>query len=204
MFFEHLNIPPLTKLKNIRENYYDNVFHYNDNYVKDVFKTTLSKIQDKSLKNDFLDAFNGSRQLWTPYIITNTGDAIAKDIRIIFQPGNVYGIYELIYSNLDHQGINYIEPKSTKAVSVWNISDAKSVTLQIPVLKPNEVKIVVIKSNSLLPGDEILRIKDYAGEEKNMNIIKYSLIGFLIVSIIHFIMLFLVKGKKEMGNHLER
>lgn len=197
MFFEYLNIPVLEKYKNSKENYYDNVFLFSDNYVKDVFRTTLEQIIDINLQNDFLEAFNGSRQLWTPYVITNRGKAIAKDIEIIFQPGSVYGIYELIESNLDHQGIGYGESKTRRATSNWYISDAKSTLLQIPALKPGEVKVVVVKSSFILPGDEILRIKDYIGEEKNMNIIGYSLFAFLIISVAHFVILMLLRNKDQ-------
>lgn len=194
MFFESLQIPVIEKYKYKQENYYENVFKLSDNYSKDIFKETLDEIDDIGLKTDILDSFNGSRQLWTPFVITNTGDAIAKDIQIIFQPGNVYGIYELVFSNLDHQGIIYYEENKESTPYILN---AKSILLQIPVLKPKEVKIVVVKSSSMLPGNEILRVKDYTGEEINKRILGYLILAFFLLSVVYCVMLLISNNKNR-------
>ncbi|MCB4791680.1 MAG: hypothetical protein LHV68_07305 [Elusimicrobia bacterium] len=195
-FFSLLNIPAPKKYKSEKDNYYENVFNFNDNYNKDVIKDALDKIKDRDLKTDFLDSFNGSRQLWTPFVIRNAGDAPAKDISIIFQPGCVSGIHELIYSNLDHQGIGYTSAVKTPSNNLY-VFDAKNNVLQIPILKPGETKIVVIKSISMLPGDEILRVKSYIGEQINRNMIKWWLIISSVLSFIYFFVLLVLEYKNE-------
>jgi len=197
MFFDHLNIPVPEIYQKKRDNYYYNVFQYKDNYVEDVFKKALDKIDDISLKTDFLDSFIGNRQLWTPFIIKNVGNATAKDIQIVFQSGNVSGLYKLIETNLNHQGISYFE--STETVnSQFYVSNTKNNLLQIPFLKPDEIKIIVIKSSNLMPENEILQIKGYIGEEINRSVIKWSIAIFILILLIYIVILFIEQKGVEL------
>lgn len=194
-FFSHLRIPAPEKYQKESENYYENVFQYKDNYTEDIFRKALDKVEAISLKTDFLDAFINNRQLWTPFIVENIGNATAKDIQIVFQSGNVSGIHKLIYTNLNHQGVSYFETKHM--VKPMYIPDEKNNLLQIPLLKPGEVKIIVVKSEWLIPENEILQIKNYTGEEINRSVIKWVLLIFGVISIVYLGALFIKQKEVE-------
>ena len=65
------------------------------------------------------------------------------------------------------------------------VSNAKNNILQVPFLKPGEVKIVIVRSISQLPGSEILQIKGYVGEEIDKAVIRWFLALFIILSAIY-------------------
>jgi len=193
MFFVSLHLPVIKKFQDERENYYYNVFQYDDNYRKDVFKEALDKADGISLKNAILDSFISSRQIWTPFLVKNTGNATAKNVQVMFQAGKVSSLHELVETNLNQQGISYSETRDT--VNHMYIPDSKNNLLGIPILKPDGVKIIVIKSLSLMPENEILQVKDYMGEEINKTIIQVLMWIIVGVWLIYGIALSKIKKK---------